>query len=72
MEDIMEFVPREEFELYLKTQNGRLEKIEASLKAIWEKIDGRPSWAVLMVISFLATLCGIFMTSLISMYLKGE
>lgn len=29
----------------------RLNKIDGTMEAIWEKIDGRPSWAVLVLIS---------------------
>jgi len=33
-----------------------LEKFDISLDKIWKKIDGRPSWAVLVIITFQTSL----------------
>lgn len=49
-------IPREEFVMHKEFLSGRLDKIESSLEKVWEKMDGRPSWSVLMIISFLSSL----------------
>ena len=38
--------------------------LEAKVDLLMEKVDGRPSWLVLMIISFLATTCGVLATAL--------
>lgn len=53
----VEFVPREEFGQHKEFIDTRLNKIDLSLEKIWEKFDGRPSWSVLVIISFLSSLC---------------
>lgn len=34
----------------------QIEEINRSLKAMWTKMDGRPSWSVLVIISLLSSL----------------
>lgn len=51
-----EFVPREEFGQHKEFIDTRLNKIDLSLEKMWEKFDGRPSWSVLVIISFLSSL----------------
>ena len=57
-----ELVTRYQCELIRNGMIERLDKIERSLEAMWKKIDGRPSWMVLIVVSFLTTLSGILLT----------
>ena len=46
-----ELVTRYQCELIRKGMVTQLEAIEGQLKAMWKKIDGRPSWAVLVIIT---------------------
>lgn len=50
-------MPREECLLSTGYIERRLDNIEASLGKLWVKYDGRPTWAVLIIISFLSSLC---------------
>lgn len=49
-------ITRYEFALLKDGIEGRLIKIEESLMKMWSKIDGRPSWSVLVIISLLSSL----------------
>lgn len=40
-----------------KKQNSSLEKIEERLEKIQQKLDGRPTWAVSVLMTFLSSLC---------------
>lgn len=58
-----EYVSRKEFEMltanigdYRSTLKEQLREIDGSLKAMWQKIDGRPSWSVLAIITLLTSL----------------
>lgn len=58
-----ETVGRNEFEMLLTNIKDyrvgihtELAKIDANLTRMWQKIDGRPSWAVLMIITLLSSL----------------
>lgn len=52
-----EYVSREEFDLQREHIGERLDKVDKSLLAMWKKLDGRPSWGVLIIISTLSSLC---------------
>ena len=49
-------ITRYEFGLLKEGIEGRLSKIDDSLMAMWRKIDGRPAWSVLVIISLLSSL----------------
>ena len=58
-----EIVGRKEFDMllgnikdYRAGIQGELIKIDGSLTRMWQKIDGRPSWAVLVIITLLTSL----------------
>lgn len=53
----VEFIPREEFSQHKDFIDARLSKIDISLEKLWQKYDGRPTWSVLVIISFLSSLC---------------
>ncbi len=40
-----------------KKQNSSLEKIEKRLERIEQKLNGRPTWAVSVLITFLSSVC---------------
>ena len=61
-----EYVTRREFDQHAENQRGILEHINDSLEAMWTKIDGRPSWAVLLIITFLTSALGITITYILS------
>ena len=48
-------VSREEFDMFKDNIVREHGEIKSSLKAMWYKIDGRPSWAVLLIITFLSS-----------------
>jgi len=52
MEDLTERFDRHE-----EKQNSTLEKIEKRLERIEQKLNGRPTWAVLTLVTFLSSLC---------------
>ena len=60
-----EYIPREEFDLQREHISERLDKVDKSLMAMWKKLDGRPSWSVLIIISTLSSLCVGLITKLI-------
>lgn len=43
------------FEDHERRQNGTMEKIEKRLEEIDEKLDGRPSWLVAIIITVLSS-----------------
>ena len=43
------------FEDHERRQNSTMEKIEKQLEAIDEKLDGRPSWPVAIIITVLSS-----------------
>ncbi len=45
------------FESHEKRQNSSLEKIEKRLERIEQKLNGRPTWAVSALVTFLTSLC---------------
>ena len=49
-------ITRYEFALLKEGIEERLSKIDNSLIAMWKKIDGRPDWSVLIIISLLSSL----------------
>jgi len=49
-------ITRYEFGLLKEGIEERLSKIDNSLIAMWKKIDGRPAWSVLIMISLLSSL----------------
>ena len=58
-----EIVGRKEFDMLLGNikdyrigVQAELVKIDNSLTRMWQKIDGRPSWAVLAIITLLSSL----------------
>ena len=58
-----EIVGRKEFDMLLGNikdyrigVQAELVKIDKSLTRMWQKIDGRPSWAVLAIITLLSSL----------------
>lgn len=51
-----ETITRYEFSLLKDSIEGRLIKIDENLEAMWRKIDGRPAWSVLIIISLLSSL----------------
>jgi len=61
MEDLIdlseeELVTRYQCEILRNGMVERLDSIEKSLEKIWKKLDGRPSWAVLVIITFQTSL----------------
>ena len=57
-----EYVTRREFDQHTENQRGILEHINDSLEAMWTKIDGRPSWSVLTIITILTSALMITIT----------
>ena len=51
-----ELVTRYQCEILRNGMIERLDSIEQSLEKIWKKLDGRPSWAVLVIITFQTSL----------------
>ena len=49
-------ITRYEFALLKEGIEERLSKIDSSLIAMWKKIDGRPAWSVLIIISLLSSM----------------
>lgn len=39
-------------------------RMQVTLDRIDTRVDGRPSWAIVMMVTFLATVCGILATAL--------
>ncbi len=58
-------VSREEFEMLQRLLERDLSKIFLSLDSLWRKIDGRPSWTVVIVITLLSSLVVGLLTILI-------
>jgi hypothetical protein len=51
----------ERFDRHEEKQNSTLEKIEQRLERIERQLNGRPSWTVSTIITFLSSLCvGLF------------
>lgn len=44
-------------ESHEKKQNSTLEKIEKRLERIEQKLNGRPTWAVSVLVTFLSSVC---------------
>lgn len=44
-----------QFEDHERRQNSTMEKIEKRLEVIYEKLDGRPSWPVAIIITVLSS-----------------
>ena len=76
-----EFVPRKECNIHIDTITSRIDSIEVimdrrfahietTLSAIWKKIDGRPSWAVLVIITFLTSTCVALLVLLITILMQ--
>lgn len=53
----------QEHKANLKDELGEIKK---QLKAMWSKMDGRPSWAVLSIITFLSSLVAVLLTLVLS------
>lgn len=53
---VQESITRYEFTLMKDGIDAQLLEIKKSLEAMWLKIDGRPSWATLIIITFLSSL----------------
>lgn len=70
--EVTDPISRHEFDMLQEHIDGKLTEIQESLLAMWKKIDGRPSWAVVTVISIETTVIGILGTALISMLMKGS
>ena len=51
-----ELVTRYQCEILRNGMIERLDSIEQSLEKIWKKLDGRPSWAVLVIITLQSSL----------------
>ena len=51
-----ELVTRYQCEIIRNGMLERLDSIEQSLEKIWKKLDGRPSWAVLVIITLQSSL----------------
>ncbi len=47
----------ERFDRHEEKQNSTLEKIEKRLERIEQKLNGRPTWAVSALVTFLTSLC---------------
>ena len=76
-----EFVPRGECNIHVISLTKRLDDVELlmdrrfahiedTLSAIWKKIDGRPSWAVLIIITFLTSTCVALLVLLITILMQ--
>lgn len=52
-------------ELHEKKQNDSLKEIHQQLKEINDKLSGRPSWPVSIIITVLSSLCAGLLTYLI-------
>ena len=48
----------------------RLNKIDSTMEAIWKKIDGRPSWAVLVLISLQSSVIVGLMVGILMWFTK--
>jgi len=50
----------------IQNHEGIIQALVTDIKEIKEKLLGRPSWPVLLIMSGLATLCGILITFILS------
>lgn len=75
--ELVDPITRHEFDMLqehidekLRNVNVSVGKLNASLDAMWLKLDGRPSWGVTMLLSGAGTIIGILTTSLITILMR--